>query len=820
MASTYTVKHGDNLTKIAKAYGTTVSALVKANDITDANYIVVDQVIKIPSGNYTKPSSKTTGNQAVIKAFGLQSNTTRTVYATWNWSKDKTEHYKVKWTYSTGDGVAFIGEETTVTAKQSLYNAPENAVSVCFYVKPISKTRKVNDRETNYWTASWSTVKKYYFSKNPPSTPPTPKVETQDYTLTAELDNLDVNATHIQFQIVQDDTRVFKTGTAMIKTKHASYSCTVDAGSEYKVRCRSIREEFYSGWSEYSENVETIPDPSKGILTAKALSSTSVYLDWSNVKNAKEYEVQYTTQKRYFDSSNEVQSMTVDATAAGHAEVTGLETGTEWFFRVRVKNDKGGSAWTDIVSVKLGSKPSIPTTWASSTTVTVGKPVTLYWVHNSEDNSSQTYAQLELNIGGQVTTKTIKNSTAEDEKDKTSTYVIDTTGYTGGTKILWRVKTKGSIDTYSDWSIQRTIDIYAPPTLSLDVTDSSGNPLETLTSFPFYLTCIAGPAAQTPIGYYVSIVANEMYEGVDNRGDPKVIKAGQSVYSKYFDTDTMESVMFSANNVDLENNISYTMIVTVSMNSGLTAESSHDFTVAWIDIAYPPDAEIGYDPATYTTSIRPYCIDEDDRLINGVTLSVYRREYDGSFTELATGLNNMSQTFITDPHPALDYARYRVVASTDSTGAIEFSDIAPYPVQEKAVIIQWDEAWSNFETDSEDALEKPSWSGSLLRLPYNIDVSDTHSKDSTLVEYIGREHPVAYYGTQLGQSSTWNVEIEKSDKETLYALRRLARWMGDVYVREPSGSGYWASIDVSFNQRHCVLTIPVTINVTRVSGGA
>ena len=107
----------------------------------------------------------------------------------------------------------------------------------------------------------------------------------------------------------------------------------------------------------------------------------------------------------------------------------------------------------------------------------------------------------------------------------------------------------------------------------------------------------------------------------------------------------------------------------------------------------------------------------------------------------------------------------------------------------------------------------------MLRLPYNIDISDNHNADVSLVEYIGRSHPVSYYGTQLGTSSTWNVDIDKADKETLYALRRLARWMGDVYVREPSGSGYWANITVSFNQKHKELTIPVTFEISRVEGG-
>ena len=105
------------------------------------------------------------------------------------------------------------------------------------------------------------------------------------------------------------------------------------------------------------------------------------------------------------------------------------------------------------------------------------------------------------------------------------------------------------------------------------------------------------------------------------------------------------------------------------------------------------------------------------------------------------------------------------------------------------------------------------------RLPYNIDVFDKYAIDSKSIEYIGRKRPVVYYGTQLGETSTWNTEIVKSDEETLYSLRRLAIYTGDVYVREPSGTGYWANISISFSQKHLELTIPVTLEVTRVEGG-
>mgnify|MGYP000101137110 FL=1 len=112
----------------------------------------------------------------------------------------------------------------------------------------------------------------------------------------------------------------------------------------------------------------------------------------------------------------------------------------------------------------------------------------------------------------------------------------------------------------------------------------------------------------------------------------------------------------------------------------------------------------------------------------------------------------------------------------------------------------------------------PPWAGSLLKLLYNVDVSESTDPDVELVEYIGRKNPVSYYGTQIGTSATWNVDVLKSDKETIYQLRRIQRWMGDVYVREPSGVGYWANIKVSFSQKHTEKLVPVTLTITRVEG--
>lgn len=754
-------------------------------------------------------------SSVTIKEFGVQTGTDRSVYVTWNWDEENTANYQVRWFYYTGDDVWFVGTDTTVDVRQSIYSAPTNAKAVRVVVKPISKTYKEGDTDVYYWTADWSTEKICYFTNDPPLTPPVPKVSVKNNILTATLDNLNVSATSIEFQVIRDNARLFSSGEAKIVTYHAAFSCVLSNGGEYKVRCRSCKDVRHSEWSEYSESVSTAPSALREIRSIKATSETSVRLDWGVVPGATKYDIQYTTKLEYFDGSDQVQD--INGIEGTSYEKTGLETGEEYFFRIRAVNDSGESAWSAAKSVVIGKAPAAPTTWSSSTTVITGEKLVLYWTHNSEDGSNQTYADIEIYIGNSKESYTVTDD-PEDDKDINS-FEYDTSPYIEGAKIQWRVRTAGITKDYGEWSIQRTVDIYYPPTLELNVTNLNGEDIETLGSFPFYVNAKAGPNSQTPVGYHLDIISRSTYETTDSIGNVKTVKSGDSVYSKYFYTSDELLVEFSANNINLENNVQYIVKCTVSMDSGLNATRLYYFKVGWSEVVYEPNAEIGINANNYTAMIRPYCMDKNGVLVDDFTLAVYRREFDGGFTEIASGIDNIGYTFVTDPHPSLDFARYRIVATSKTTGAVSYYDMPAHPVGGKAVVIQWAEDWSSFDVTSADRLEQPTWVGSMLKLPYNIDVSDDYKPDVAVIQYIGRERPVSYYGTQLGETSTWNVEIEKSDKETLYALRRLANWMGDVYVREPSGSGYWANISVSFSQKHCNMVIPVTLNITRVEGG-
>ena len=225
--------------------------------------------------DFTDGSSTATVNLSAsvnVTKMGLQKGTDRTVYVEWQWSgATGTKEYRVIWYYYTGNGVAFVGDDSTTTRLQSTYTAPSNAVTVKVKIKPISTTRKVNGNDCLWWTAKWSTLKSYSFSNNPPSTPSAPTVTIDKQKLTAKLSNLSVNGTQIEFYVVKNDKSKYKSGKAAIKTTSASWSCTVATGAEYKVKCRAWRGKVHGEWSEYSSNASSIPSAPAGIKTLKAL---------------------------------------------------------------------------------------------------------------------------------------------------------------------------------------------------------------------------------------------------------------------------------------------------------------------------------------------------------------------------------------------------------------------------------------------------------------------------------------------------------------------------------------------------------------------
>lgn len=734
-------------------------------------------------------------------------------------SEDTLDNYSVKWEYDTGDNVWFAGNEMSVTIKNVTYSPPSNVIKIKVTVKPIAKKRKVNGVETDYWTGS-EVVAEYTVSNDPPEVPETPNVSMEDYQLTCRIDNIpDPKSDSIEFQIYSGN-ELYNSGIVDVITCRAIYVITVAAGRDYRVRARAINHIsdtlLYSQWSAFTtDEILTKPTVVENIV-CKAVDRTNVEITWDAVQNAETYDIEYCINSGYFDSSDATQ--TVDNIETIRYLFTGLEQGQIYYFRVRSVNDAGYSEWSDIVSLELGTVPTPPSTWSSTTTAVVGEPVTLFWSHNSKDNSSQRSAQISLTINGQTEIVTIDTSEQPDD-EKTMLYTIPDEMIQVGAIIEWRVRTKGVMDSYSDWSIARKITVYVQPTLSTRITDQNNVDETLIESLPFYIKCSTSPASQYPISYYINIIAMSTYNSVDNYGRDVIINAGDSVYSKTLDTEEQLIHEISGHNITLQNGINYAVNVEVLMNSGLTAYDNKIISISWTSGLYEPNATIGVNKENLYAYIMPFCKDEDGLTVPNISLSVYRREFDGRFTEIAKNLTNGENAYVIDPHPALDFARYRIVAKNLATGNATYYDAPAFPINEKSLVIQWDEAWTNFNAFEEHVFSQNPWGGSMLKLKYNIRTAENSSKDVSFVDYIGRSSPVTYYGTKVEYSGAWSTDIPKNDTETVYQLRRINSWLGNVYVREPSGSGYWANISISFTRSYNELVIPITINVTKVEGG-
>lgn len=884
---------GQTLTTIAKDKDLELSTLMALNP-------AIGQSTELPLRSIILLSIKsvTDNNTVKVTEFGLQANTTRTLFVIWEWNeeKNKTKNYEVKWSFMTSDGKWWVANESTTkdgTVKVSTYNADTLAVAVKVSIRPASEGGTPH---------AWSSDMIHNFGVNTVTTPPAPSVEINKYTLTAKVDGLDiitnktfvvsgtyyntlikiagekdvdldtllrlnptftedqvlpigttvilaVNPVSVEFEVVQDHMTVYNnSGRVDVFTGFATYSCSVDPGCVYKVRCRTLIDGLYSSWSGYSSLINS-PPTAPFLKSTEPTSENDITITWLKINSAESYNVEYVkknvdaykdlSKEQYFDNpsvtTNKITILAekVAETMPGYVSysIFGLESGAEYYLRINSANKESSepSAWSNIETFILGTEPESPTTWSSTTIGIVGDslPVRLYWIHNSEDGSIETYANIRLTVNGIPQTMiTVAKSTDEDKKYETSYYELNMYNYLEGSEIQWEVQTAGVLKkngnpVFGKWSIKRTLNIYAPPTLSMSLYDYSGSALGRImsayriSSFPIKVTLKPGAHSnQKPTGYHISIISQQDYTTVDEVGNTKTVVEGTKVYSKYVDSDKLsETITISAGDVNLVNNMEYIIEAVVSMSSGLTATASAYTRVRWTATAVTPYADVKVDNKAYMATIYPYVLETEE----DVLLSVYRREFDGSFTEIMSNVSNGAA--VSDPHPSLDYARYRIVAMHKETGAIAFNDIPGVPVKETAIIIQWDEAWRSFDVTDGLTPEQPLYSGSMLKLPYNIDISNNHTQDVSLVKYIGRKRSVSYYGTHLGETATWNTVIPKNDKETLYALRRLAIYMGNVYVREPSGSGYWANISINFSQKHLDVSIPVTINITPVEGG-
>lgn len=783
--------------------------------------------------------AKKTAYQASNLAIGQQGSTGTTVYATWtafsSARQKNIDSITVAWSYqvlnSAGAAVWLKGSTESAgkgAVLSSTYSAPSESLAVSVSVMPVLTKNGKKRATSKAASASRS------FAGNAPSKPNAPSVAVDGYSLTLRVQSTDPYAKTAVFYMYRDsEGGPYWTSYAIpiSGSAQAQQIITLTPGHRYYARVKLFNGSAGSEISDPSAISEiTVPDRVNNVV-ATPISQTQISLSWTPVSGAAStngYEIEYATDTKYFGGSNSSTMSTSNTT-----EYINVETGHIWYFRVRAKNANNiTGAWSDPpASAAAASKPNPPTTWTLTGMAYVDSSIALYWTHNSADGSKPTESEIEWSLNsGQPHSITITHDLGPDDHDYTFNYVMNliSSSFNDGDILKWRVRTKGvSAMGWSDYSVLREVKIFAPASLSLYIPGE-------ISAYPINIDVTVTPATQAIVSFYISISARDSYDDNDYMGEFQHIMAGQRVFSKnYSNLENIDTISLTPADINLKTGQTYDVEAVVATSAGLMADTSTEFTLNIEEPDYYLDMGINVDYESLSAALVPGCysdINEDaegddiydiEDIVDDVSISVYRINFDGSFTPIELNIPNDGVTVISDPHPALDNGKYRLVAMDNTTGMMFFDDVISEDLEVKGLVLQWDAKYANYLVrDIVDELNEPAIGnmagGTTLKLPYNVKKNESSDIDNNLVEYIGREHPVSYYGTQKGQKSSYSTDVPKDDLNTLDLLRRLQIWPGDVYIRAQDGLGYWAKVEVSFDRDYDSLVMPVNIDTIRV----
>lgn len=485
-----------------------------------------------------------------------------------------------------------------------------------------------------------------------------------------------------------------------------------------------------------------------------------------------------------------------------------IDTSGALYFSMRLKSGTGYSQVSNVMSVNVGATATAPTPTFEAGTVVTDEPVTLTWVHNCSDGSVQTAYHLYVMAGG---TTVVDETVTSDNQYRE----LDLSSVKSGSTIEWTVATAGANGKMGEACATQRFLAYRRPSITIAVDN------QTVKELPLKLTATQDDTEQKALEWDVVMTVQEETTIQDNLGNDVPLRKGTEVYrgrimdGEGFGEQKLE-LPIGATDADWPDDaklkIEVSMLTTVGVSSkSKSIEITTDFSNQDIFV-YGFARPIGM----WQCAIEPMASSVGGNA--DCTLSIYRINDDGSYTSIVEGVPN-NGTVATDPFPNFGECTYRIVANSNKTDRMYVADCVA-DIEGTSILMQWGTPTTHTETDpdNDSMTEVSDITANWVELPYDIKITEKRQKDVSLKKYIGRTHEVAYYGTLISDTGTWTADLCKlTDGFTLSQLRTLGEYMGNVYVREPSGLGYWAHVDVdSIETSYNSLKQPVSLSVTRV----
>ena len=550
--------------------------------------------------------------------------------------------------------------------------------------------------------------------------------------------------------------------------------------------------------------------PSNIKVNATAISGTvRITWDWT-WKDAQSAVIAWADHEDAWESTDEPETYTINNTHAGEWNVSGLETGKRWYFRVRLVKGSGESgvygAWSALAVIDLSSAPAVPTLSLSQGVIAKGGSVSAFWAYVSTDGTSQDYAEIcEARLTGDGIL--YGDVIATSETAQHLTLYADPLGWQTGETHYLCVRVVSASGRVSDaWS--DPVPIVIADALSVEIESTSlaeqEITVEDNTRTVLSLTAMPLTAKITGAGTggTTSLVIERAEDYHMDRPDETDFNgfAGETI-ALFSQTGEGEITINREDLIGaLDDGANYRMIANISDSLGQSDSKELIFEVHWTHQAVKPEGSVRMqDRVALITPVAPEGYAEGD------TCDIYRLSADRP--ELIVSGGRFGETYV-DPYPAIgEFGGHRIVYRTiDGDYITEDNELA----------------WLDITAEDGDFLDLNysliDFEGEQIELRYDVTHSNTWDKDFKETRYLGGSITGDWNKAVGRTSSLKGSTVTIKDQETMKKFRRLATYPGICHIRTVDGSSFACDIQVSEDRNYDkdLIRAEYTLAVTRV----
>lgn len=533
-------------------------------------------------------------------------------------------------------------------------------------------------------------------------------------------------------------------------TSYTWTGCSADHSYRFRIRTNYLAS--YSAYDTYATAIVMTPTAPTAIST-QAVSGTRVLVNLTNPSTV-------ATKVVYALGDGTNWGADTDAPDLTSFEV---DMGSSQYIRVKNVNATGESAWLVSERIVTISVPDAPVMTSPDSVVSTAGTLRWEWTYSNPDGSAQTVYQFLY----------YKNGTLQTPVTGTTDHFYEMAMPPAGTVLIGRVRVKGAGSSYSPYSQDRTVTVYSPPTLSLNV-----------------------PSTVTGMPISISATYSDMAGFTCQAATVSLQKDGRTLYKE---DATISGTAITAS-LDVteflpENGESYTVVMTARSSSGLQTSANATFLV---DYTEPPagslmmknDADTGYVSLMAT-------FDNEDADAPAVSISVARVNADGSITPLLT--DGASGSGVVDKYAPLNTAYQYAVTTKAASGAV----MTVY-VDTALETNRWFAYWGE---NVASAQWNPEQGGIGISRP-----------SKTRVYYAGRKDPVSYDGAAVALTETPSWMFIEQDEVRPFV--QLIEDGGRGVYKSCDGWVYHADFDLTLNPSYTALGYygKAGLTITRIAG--